>query len=252
MNTPPARVRIQDVHVGALVRVISPPLCKASPFWGVILNIDVNHYLTVVKDDGRTTGASLRSLQVALPIPMLSITGQVPDSDQKIYRHWFRRFKGWPSDMLPDPAKDFILQKRHELGLRQYDGRGQNAVPRAWRNKVVSKEIHERRQRELQDEKYPEHAKLKKVSALSQSNGDFIDWLKDEKGLVLAEWVPSDFELAAVEACPDYVPEKDALVLATPRITGLLAEFHGIDENALEAEKTRMLEELRNERSKTD
>lgn len=82
---------------------------------------------------------------------------------------------------------------------------------------------------------YPEHEKLKKVADESQTCGEFLDWLKHEKGFVLHEWN---------ERLQEYV------VAWTP-INTMLAEFFEIDQDRLEAEKRTMLEEIRriNERS---
>lgn len=74
--------------------------------------------------------------------------------------------------------------------------------------------------------KYPEHQKLKAVKDKSQAIGEFLDWLS-EQGIYLCK-------LQQEEYMPHYY-----------RINGLLAEYFGIDENKLEAEKRTMLEECR-------
>lgn len=73
---------------------------------------------------------------------------------------------------------------------------------------------------------YPEHAKLKAIVDKSQVIGEFMDWLSD-KGIHLAEW--GKHELFSIN---------------TP-IRDLLAEFFGIDQKKLDAEKDAMLEEQR-------
>lgn len=80
-------------------------------------------------------------------------------------------------------------------------------------------------------EPYPEHVKLKKISHLSQAQGDFIAWLNN-KGIGLAKY--EDHKLR-----PVHTPIQD-----------LLAQYHGIDQKKLEAEKVAMLEALRNPRKK--
>jgi len=78
---------------------------------------------------------------------------------------------------------------------------------------------------------YPEHEKLEKVQAESQACGEFLSWLAFEKGL----------ELCAAEF------DEDEWYPQSRTITDLLAEFFGIDSEALEAEKRQMLAELRGE-----
>lgn len=75
---------------------------------------------------------------------------------------------------------------------------------------------------------YPEHAKLKAIADLSQSQGEFVDWLQ-EQGIVLAQ-----YDDKSGMFWPDHTP-----------IQKLLAEYHGIDWRKLEAEKRAMLEECR-------
>ena len=66
--------------------------------------------------------------------------------------------------------------------------------------------------------KFPEHEKLKAVSAESQKTGAFLDWLQ-------SHYAEATWEL--------------------PRINQLLAEYYEIDENQLELEKRAMLNEMR-------
>lgn len=76
----------------------------------------------------------------------------------------------------------------------------------------------------------PEHARLeaaKKTDDATQLVGEFIDWLDDEKHLVLAE-------RGSVE-----------LYRATVSTRDLLAEFFGVNRGALEAEKQALLDHLR-------
>jgi hypothetical protein len=77
---------------------------------------------------------------------------------------------------------------------------------------------------------YPEHDKLAVVRDESQAQGEFLEWLRDTKGMALCDrtdskvtpWFPTG---ASVES--------------------LLAEYHGIDRDRLEKEKRHMLAELR-------
>lgn len=76
---------------------------------------------------------------------------------------------------------------------------------------------------------YPEHTKLKAISHLSQSNHDFVEWLGEEKGIVLAQ---------RFDGSDDYYPTQYSL-------RKLLAEFHEIDLDVIEDEKRAMLDRLR-------
>ena len=75
---------------------------------------------------------------------------------------------------------------------------------------------------------YPEHAKLKEISHLSQACAEFLGWLS-EKGLWICE-LREKFE--------DFVPTH----LSCDK---LLAEHFGIDPVKLEEEKLAMLEVIR-------
>jgi hypothetical protein len=74
---------------------------------------------------------------------------------------------------------------------------------------------------------YPEHDKLREVAEQTQAIGEFIEWLEG-KGIFLARYVEgSNF--------PRHVHGFRAL----------LAEWAGIDQDKLEAEKRQMLASLR-------
>jgi len=77
---------------------------------------------------------------------------------------------------------------------------------------------------------YPEHEKLEKIKDFSQKCGEFLDWLQHEKGLFLATYSGE---------------EGDELYRADETINQLLVEFFGIDLKKLEAEKLKMLDEIR-------
>lgn len=74
----------------------------------------------------------------------------------------------------------------------------------------------------------PEHRKLKAVSGKSQIIGEFLDWLEHEDGATICKLRDEDY-------CPTY-----------EKIEDLLARYFDIDQNKLEAEKRRMLRDLRN------
>jgi len=80
---------------------------------------------------------------------------------------------------------------------------------------------------------YPEHDKLVQVRDKSQAIGEFLDWLQNERDIVLAEY----HEHA--------MSRKDVLLPAHAHIETLLGEFFEIDPEKLENEKQYMLEQLR-------
>lgn len=82
--------------------------------------------------------------------------------------------------------------------------------------------------RPIREEWLPECEKLLKVSHISQSIGEFIEWLLNERGYVLAEW-----------------NENDELFPVHPDIEKLLAEYFQIDLNKIENERRAILRALR-------
>lgn len=108
-------------------------------------------------------------------------------------------------------------------------------------------------------EKYPEHMKQRAVLTEAQAQGEFLDWLLGAGGYVLAEWQKPYCRACERpwEADPDghcrYCgayesqrgPIEDRLMPAYDGIEKLLARFHGIDLDKLDAEKRAMLAELR-------
>jgi len=79
----------------------------------------------------------------------------------------------------------------------------------------------------------PEHDKLDKIHDKSQAIGEFLDWLQNERDIVLAEY----HEHA--------MSRKDVLLPAHINIETLLGEFFEIGPEKLENEKLNMLEQLR-------
>ena len=78
-------------------------------------------------------------------------------------------------------------------------------------------------------ELYPEHEKMKACLDASHAQGEFVDWLINEKEIFLAQYVEGVDELRHCR---------------TP-LQQLLAEFHGIDLKKVEEEKCAMLDEIR-------
>lgn len=83
---------------------------------------------------------------------------------------------------------------------------------------------------------YPEHQKLNAIGDQSQTIGEFLDWLGDEKGYSLGRW--GDGLAWPAESQDRMYPVYD-------RQTDLLAEFFEIDLKLIEQEKRAMLESMR-------
>ena len=114
---------------------------------------------------------------------------------------------------------------------------------------------------------YPEHEKLHAVRDKSQACGEFLEWLRSRYALaVWHQHTPGCYEIVTRQERADElafgrVPwgqdptekipvrrcglTEDMLCHRSPRTSALLAEFYGINEDALEAEKRSMLAALR-------
>ena len=86
---------------------------------------------------------------------------------------------------------------------------------------------------------YPEHEKMREVVDRSQSIGEFLDWLRDEKGIALCKWQDT---IHHSEEMGDYTPEGYYVVKDGPE--KLLADFFDIDLDKIEKEKQAMLDAL--------
>lgn len=136
------------------------------------------------------------------------------------------------SVVTPADVKRFILN-----GLKPYDyskepGRAE------WERKLEDGEIFaddDGDPLDPEDDYYPEHAKLAKVKDESQKIGQFLDWLTNER--------PN----GVIFLCERHPTHQvgDLWVPFDKGIEKLLAEYFGIDEKKLEAEKRQMLEEQR-------
>lgn len=82
----------------------------------------------------------------------------------------------------------------------------------------------------MAEQSYPELEKVQANSEKSQAIGEFIDWLQDEKKIVLYKW---DDEVSEHHPVPDRTP-----------ITQLLAEFFGVDMKKVEVERQQILKSL--------
>lgn len=90
--------------------------------------------------------------------------------------------------------------------------------------------------------KYPEHAKLEKVKDKSETIGAFIEWLRAEGNLVLAEWYTHEERGAASGRL---FSSEQRLRPSHESINKILARYFDIDLDALSTEKDKMLAELR-------
>lgn len=76
----------------------------------------------------------------------------------------------------------------------------------------------------------PELDRLKAIQDVSQKIGDFLEWLRDEKHYVIAQWLPTN---------------PDSLMSVSFNIEGILAEYFMIDLNKVERERQAILEDFR-------
>ena len=96
---------------------------------------------------------------------------------------------------------------------------------------------------------YPEHEKLKKIVDRSQACGEFLTWLQDEKRFWLCQRA-TDEEREAEDKNGFSEWDGQEWGPAHFDLSKLLAEFFGIDQAKLEAEKDQMLANLRSPQKK--
>jgi hypothetical protein len=87
---------------------------------------------------------------------------------------------------------------------------------------------------------YPECEKLRRVSYTSNQIGEFLDWLREEKGITLCKWQDT---IRHSNEIGDYTPQ--GYYIVTERTEQLLADFFEIDLNKVEEERLALLNELR-------
>lgn len=90
--------------------------------------------------------------------------------------------------------------------------------------------------------KYPECEKLHAVHEESQKIGEFIEWLRYDKGIQLGKYYTVD-ELN--EADPGMEYQSGEFIAVYDPINKLLAEYFEIDLDKVEEERRQILEELR-------
>ena len=122
----------------------------------------------------------------------------------------------------------------------------------------------EQRPTTTEAELYPEHTRLQAVVKESQACGDFLEWLKNQRGVTLMRWEATNdsepcwkgrsFPLGPEEShegCKKcngtgVIDRTDhAWVRYPPSTERLLADYFQIDLDKIEQEKQRMLEALR-------
>jgi hypothetical protein len=89
-------------------------------------------------------------------------------------------------------------------------------------------------------ENYPECEKMSKVKKQSQLVGEFLDWLVNEREIVLSEYHEGEGR-----------NDEEVLMPISVKIEKLLAEFFEIDLNKVEQERRQMIEEIRNEEQRS-
>jgi len=88
---------------------------------------------------------------------------------------------------------------------------------------------------------YPEHEKLSAIQYKSQTIGEFLDWLRGEKAIVLCRRQESTI----VRVEDGWEGDPAGYYPAALTAEGLLTEYFGIDQERIEREKRAMLAKMR-------
>jgi len=100
--------------------------------------------------------------------------------------------------------------------------------------------------RNIEEEKYSEHQKLKLIQEKSQTIGEFIEWLQSIKGIRFAELTKETVKHEDIFGRKlSAETEIDVFVQLNINIEQILAEFFDINLDKIEQEKCAMLEEFR-------
>lgn len=99
---------------------------------------------------------------------------------------------------------------------------------------------------------YPEHEKLEKVKEQSQTIGEFLEWMNEEKGIVACRWHEMQTESKDDPDGPSSINPSGKITYTEParylpanyNIQMLLAEYFEIDLDVIEQEKRAMLAAL--------
>lgn len=91
----------------------------------------------------------------------------------------------------------------------------------------------------------PELDKMQKVKDTSQSIGEFLDWLMQEKNIVLSKHHAHNDECKDEDGFNFCGLSDGDLISIHTNIERLLAEYFEIDLKKVEEEKTKILEEVR-------
>lgn len=89
-------------------------------------------------------------------------------------------------------------------------------------------------------ENHPECDKLLAVKDKSQPIGEFLDWLRNEKGIEFCRWMEAE-DIEPEGYYPDYT-----------RTEELLAEYFEVDLKKVEEERRAMLDDLRERNARTE
>ena len=84
--------------------------------------------------------------------------------------------------------------------------------------------------------KTPELDKMEKVREESQKIGEFMDWLRGEKGLEIATWIDDEDR------------GRESLVPANVHTEKFLAEYFNIDLDKAEQERRALIESIRSDK----
>jgi hypothetical protein len=159
----------------------------------------------------------------------------------------------WKSEELVDEAN-----RLQSYGMRQKDIAARLGV--TWDGIVSARQrVRIRAEKKANTMEYTEHEKLKKIAPLSQSIGEFVEWLGGE-GVHLMRWTETVdtepcygtlFTKCQGEVCQTCGGAKTVEVKRETwmphgvGISDMLAAFFDIDQDKIEQEKRHMLENLR-------
>jgi len=92
--------------------------------------------------------------------------------------------------------------------------------------------------------KTPELDKMMKIREQSQTVGEFVDWLRDEKNVTLCESHQHSEFCENPDEDIECELEKDEYIPYSFRIQELLAEYFDIDLDKVETERRKILESI--------
>jgi hypothetical protein len=96
--------------------------------------------------------------------------------------------------------------------------------------------------------KYPELEKVEAMRERSQPAGEFLDWLVNERGIILAQYHKHSDHCYTPDADGDpelHCCSEDVLIPCRIGIEKLLSEYFHIDLEKVEQERRQLLEDVR-------